>query len=233
MYTKTKKYVKLKRGGYDRTKEVIEMVKRRNQKTILIWIIMLIVTLMLRTTVMAVVDTEERREIERSTRDEATEMSKEDLEEAIEALEEEIAQKREENDDYIGSDQATIDRLVLKTYKEVLQTKVGGNSYERPNEPSSPVTDPILNPSSYDPSNTDSSNHKTARIIGELVGIVRVVGTVVSLIVVVILGIKYMFGSTENKAKYKESMVPYVVGVVMLVAVVNILGILYKIFFNI
>ena len=36
-----------------------------------------------------------------------------------------------------------------------------------------------------------------------------------------------------DKSKYKESMIPYIIGIVMLVASVNILNILYKIFFNI
>lgn len=208
------------------------MAKKRKQKAIMILIIALLLTIILKTTVMAVVPTAERREIERSAREEAIEMSKEDLEEAIDALEDEIRQNQEE-EDYTGSDQETIDRLVLRAYKSEYQRKVGGSAYTRPDEPSSPITDPILNPSDYDPSNTGGSTNKTARIIGGLVGIVRVVGTVVALIVLVILGMKYMFGSIENKAKYKESMVPYVVGVVMLVVIVNILGILYNIFFNI
>ncbi len=93
-----------------------------------------------------------------------------------------------------------------------------------------PITDPIENPGSYNPTQSNVETTKVAKIGGIIVGIIRTVGTVASIIMLIILGLKYMTGSTQDKAKYKESMIPYIVGMVMLVAVVNILGILYNIF---
>ena len=41
------------------------------------------------------------------------------------------------------------------------------------------------------------------------------VGVVLSVIVIAILGIKYMMGSTEEKAEYKKTMLPYLVGAIL------------------
>ena len=40
----------------------------------------------------------------------------------------------------------------------------------------------------------------------------QVIGVVVSVIVAIILGIKYMLGSVDQKAEYKKTMLPYAIG---------------------
>ena len=60
---------------------------------------------------------------------------------------------------------------------------------------------------------------------GKVLGIVQVVGYAVSLITLSILGIKYMFSATAEKAKIKEQMVPYVIGCVLLFGVSVIISI--------
>lgn len=57
-----------------------------------------------------------------------------------------------------------------------------------------------------------------------ILGIIRVVGTVVAVGVLMVLGIKYMMGSAEEKAEYKKTMIPYLVGAVLLFAAVNLAG---------
>lgn len=65
--------------------------------------------------------------------------------------------------------------------------------------------------------------------IGSVVlGAVQAVGSSISVIVLVIIGIKYMIGSTEERAEYKKSMIPYVIGAVMFFAASNIGMILYN-----
>lgn len=49
--------------------------------------------------------------------------------------------------------------------------------------------------------------------------IVRVLGTigvVVSVVVLIVLGIKYMMGSAEEKAEYKKTLIPYVIGAALI-----------------
>ena len=50
----------------------------------------------------------------------------------------------------------------------------------------------------------------------QIIGILTTVGVVVAVVVLLILGIKYMMGSTAEKAKYKETMIPYLVGAVLI-----------------
>lgn len=64
---------------------------------------------------------------------------------------------------------------------------------------------------------------KTAEDIGNVaLGLIQTIGTFVAVAVLMILGIKYMIGSTEERASYKKSMIPYVVGAVLLFGAVNI-----------
>ena len=60
----------------------------------------------------------------------------------------------------------------------------------------------------------------------QIIGIVQVVGTIVAVVALLILGIKYMMGSAEEKAEYKKVMLPYVIGLILLFAGVNIVAML-------
>lgn len=46
--------------------------------------------------------------------------------------------------------------------------------------------------------------------------VLRVIGMVLSVVILIVIGIKYMLGSTEEKAKYKETLWPYIVGAFLL-----------------
>ena len=41
------------------------------------------------------------------------------------------------------------------------------------------------------------------------------VGMILAVIIIAVLGVKYMMGSTEEKAEYKKTMIPYLVGAVL------------------
>ena len=49
-----------------------------------------------------------------------------------------------------------------------------------------------------------------------IVSIITTIGIIVALIVLLILGIKYMMGSASEKAEYKKTMIPYLVGAVLI-----------------
>lgn len=85
-----------------------------------------------------------------------------------------------------------------------------------------------FNPDIYKPGAPGSGN--AVKTMGEtIVGVVQVIGMIVSVIVLIALGIKYMMGSVEEKASYKKSMVPYIVGAVMLFAASSVAQFLYEI----
>ena len=41
---------------------------------------------------------------------------------------------------------------------------------------------------------------------------IRIAGTVLSVVILIVIGIKYMLGSVEEKADYKKTMMPYIYG---------------------
>lgn len=45
---------------------------------------------------------------------------------------------------------------------------------------------------------------------------IRNIGIVLSVIILIVIGIKYMLGSVEEKASYKETLVPYLIGALLL-----------------
>ena len=69
---------------------------------------------------------------------------------------------------------------------------------------------------------------KVTTIGGKIINIVQVVGIVVAIAVVLIIGIKYMTGSVEQKAEYKKVMIPYIIGAVLLVAGTSIVKVIFN-----
>ena len=80
----------------------------------------------------------------------------------------------------------------------------------------------------------DSNTASGVQGIGsKVLGIITVIGIVVSVIVIAGLGIKYITGSAEEKAEYKKTMMPYVIGAALVFAASAIAGILYSFLSNI
>lgn len=61
-----------------------------------------------------------------------------------------------------------------------------------------------------------------------IVTIMQTVGIVVAVVVLLILGIKYMIGSAEEKAEYKKTMIPYLVGAILIFASTTIVNVVYN-----
>lgn len=62
----------------------------------------------------------------------------------------------------------------------------------------------------------------------KIIGILQTVGIVLSVIILVVLGLKYMMGSAEEKADYKKTMIPYVVGAVCIFLAPTIANAVYN-----
>lgn len=62
--------------------------------------------------------------------------------------------------------------------------------------------------------NVDTNRIST--IGGQIANILSTIGIIVGVIVLLVLGIKYMMGSTSEKAEYKKTIIPYLVGIVLL-----------------
>ena len=69
---------------------------------------------------------------------------------------------------------------------------------------------------------SDVGDAKIGEIGNKIVSIIKNIAIVVSVSVILVLGIKYMMGSAEEKADYKKTMIPYFIGAVMVFAGANI-----------
>ena len=77
--------------------------------------------------------------------------------------------------------------------------------------------------------NTKEGDAKLLEIGNKIVGPIQVIGSLVSVIAIIIIGIKYMLGSVEEKAQYKETLGPYFLGAVLVFGITNVLSIVYNI----
>lgn len=63
---------------------------------------------------------------------------------------------------------------------------------------------------------------------GMILNIVQIGGTAVSLIALLILGMKYMLSSPDEKATIKEKLIPYVIGTIIFFAASNLVAIVIR-----
>lgn len=90
-----------------------------------------------------------------------------------------------------------------------------------------------INPSGINP-NYESGVVTDVQDIGaDIVGVIQVAGSVIAAVIIIVIGIKYMMGSAEEKAEYKKTMIPYLVGAVLIFAGTNIAGIVFEMTKNI
>ena len=73
----------------------------------------------------------------------------------------------------------------------------------------------------YDkPSDIDSvTSNKIENAASKVLAAITSVGIVTSIIIIAVLGIKYMLGSVEEKAEFKNDMIPYLIGACLLLGV--------------
>lgn len=65
---------------------------------------------------------------------------------------------------------------------------------------------------------------------GKIIGILQTIGVVLAVVIMAVLGIKYMMGSAEEKAEYKKTMIPYIVGAACIFLAPTIANIVYQFF---
>lgn len=88
---------------------------------------------------------------------------------------------------------------------------------------------PDLSGSIKDLGNGTAQGTSSVMNVGKMVvAIVQTVGIVVAVVVLLVLGIKYMMGSAEEKAEYKKTMIPYIVGAVLIFAATTIVNVVYN-----
>lgn len=80
---------------------------------------------------------------------------------------------------------------------------------------------------------TQLNNQKALSFGNTIITILTTIGSVLSVIVLIVIGLKYMLGSVEEKASYKKSLFPYVIGAVFVFGASLIAGIIFNVLTNV
>ena len=84
-----------------------------------------------------------------------------------------------------------------------------------------------VDPSGFTGSNSAQTGEITA-LGNNIIQIISTIGSIVSVIILVVLGIKYMMGSAEEKAEYKKTLMPYIIGAALVFAASSIAGMVFS-----
>lgn len=92
------------------------------------------------------------------------------------------------------------------------------------------IVNATIQPDDYKPSDLDQTDYyKPFKMAGVILNAITVTGVVVAVITVMFLGIKYMVGSVEEKAEYKKTMMPILVGMILLFCTSTIVSIIWNV----
>lgn len=110
--------------------------------------------------------------------------------------------------------------VCFATQQQVLVSDRGGSSGSK-----------VIDPDTYNPSLdpiTEEDAEGAMQIIGVVLGAIRNISVVVAVITLMIIGFKYILGSVEEKANYKATMMPYIIGCILAVSGTTLVSFIYN-----
>lgn len=64
--------------------------------------------------------------------------------------------------------------------------------------------------------------------VGSILSVIRAIGIVVSIVTLMGIGIKFMVGSADEKANYKQALMPWLIGAIMVFAITTLPSLIYN-----
>ena len=86
-----------------------------------------------------------------------------------------------------------------------------------------------ISPDDFEPSEDTSTNQKALAKAGKVVGAIQAIGNIVSIGALIVIGIKYMIGSVDERAEYKKTMLPYLIGAILVFSGANVVQLIYNV----
>ena len=86
-----------------------------------------------------------------------------------------------------------------------------------------------ISPDDFEPSEDTSTNRKALAKAGKVVGAIQAIGNIVSIGALIVIGIKYMIGSVDERAEYKKTMLPYLIGAILVFSGANVVQLIYNV----
>lgn len=91
----------------------------------------------------------------------------------------------------------------------------------------------LKSPNQIEPNTSTEGGKAVSNIGSSIMGILQTTGIIVSVLILIIIGIKYMMGSAEEKAEYKKTMIPYIVGAGLIFAASAFAQVVYDFFMGV
>jgi len=79
------------------------------------------------------------------------------------------------------------------------------------------------------PEGNAGDTNELANKAANIVATIRNVAAIAAVVIIAILGVKYMLGSVEEKAEYKKSFMPLIVGVVVVTLALQIAAMIFSV----
>lgn len=86
-----------------------------------------------------------------------------------------------------------------------------------------------VDPSTFSPKTGTDATEAVTNFGQNILGIVSTAASVLAVIILIVLGVKYMMGSAEEKAEYKKTLLPYAIGAVFVFGAGLICSILFSV----
>lgn len=86
-----------------------------------------------------------------------------------------------------------------------------------------------IDPEAYKPN--EITTEEATQVLGKVgivLGTIRNITVVFSVLILMLIGFKYIVGSVEEKANYKTTFLPYVIGIIFAVSGVTIVDFIYR-----
>ena len=95
----------------------------------------------------------------------------------------------------------------------------------------------VVNAASYDDemknlinkndwTDTTGTDEKVQNVTNTMIITVRIVGTAIAIIMLIVIGAKYMIAAPGEKADIKKAAIPYIIGAILLFGAVQVLGLI-------
>lgn len=85
-----------------------------------------------------------------------------------------------------------------------------------------------LNPSEVTPSaEVDSSD--ALGLARRVAGWIRNIAVIAAVIIIMVIGVKYILGSVEEKAEYKKTFIPLIIGIILVVAATQVATFIFNV----
>ena len=85
-----------------------------------------------------------------------------------------------------------------------------------------------VNPDTWTGSASGIDTKEVDKWVNNIINLVATIGSGAAIIILIILGVKYMMGSAEEKAEYKKTLLPYIIGAVFVFGASALTGIIYN-----